>query len=175
MPVFELDGKRPEFEAPETGWIAPDATIIGNVIVGRDVGFWFGVVIRGDNEAIRIGSATNVQEHTVMHTDMGFPLTIGRNCTIGHKAILHGCTIGDQSLIGMGATVLNGATIGRNCLIGACALITEGKVVPDNSLVIGAPGKVVRQLDAAEIRGLLDSAVNYQQNARRFRNGLMPT
>ena len=113
-----------------------------------------------------------MQENSVLHTDIGFPLTIGRNCTIGHKAILHGCTIGDQSLIGMGAIVLNGAQIGRNCLIGAGALITEGKIIPDNSLVVGAPGKVVRSLTEAEIEGLLASAIGYQTNMRRFAKGL---
>ena len=126
---------------PTANWIAPDATLIGDVQVGRNAGFWFGVVIRGDNEPIVIGADTNVQEHTVMHTDPGFPLTIGEGCTIGHRAMLHGCTIGDNSLIGMGAIVLNGARIGKNSLVGAGALVTEGKEFPDNSLIVGSPAQ----------------------------------
>src|SRR5690606_14143710 len=125
------------------GFVAPNAVLVGDVVLGPEVGVWFGVVARGDNERIAIGARSNVQENCVLHTDMGFPLTIGENCTIGHSAILHGCTIGDNSLIGMGATVLNGAKIGKNCLIGANALVTEGKEIPDNSLVVGAPRKVV--------------------------------
>ena len=170
MPLYELEGKRPQL-APGA-WIAPSADLIGDVQLAADASVWFGAVIRGDNELITIGENSNVQDGAVMHTDPGLPLTVGRNCTIGHKAMLHGCTIGEQSLIGMGATVLNGAVIGRNCLIGACALITEGREIPDNSLVMGAPGKVVRQLDDAAIAGLLRSARHYQQVARRFRAGL---
>jgi carbonic anhydrase/acetyltransferase-like protein (isoleucine patch superfamily) len=170
--IYALDGIAPRID-PDS-FVADDANLIGQVIVEAGASIWFGATLRGDNEPIMVGSGSNVQENSVLHTDMGFPLTIGRNCTIGHKAMLHGCTIGDQSLIGMGATVLNGARIGRNCLIGACALITEGKEIPDNSLVMGAPGKVVRQLDADAIEGLLDSALNYQRNARRFRAGLAP-
>ncbi|PRY26790.1 carbonic anhydrase/acetyltransferase-like protein (isoleucine patch superfamily) [Aliiruegeria haliotis] len=168
--IYALDGIAPEIDA--SAWVAPDASVIGKIAVEADVGIWFGAQLRGDNELIRVGVGSNVQENAVLHTDMGFPLTIGRNCTIGHKAMLHGCTIGDQTLIGMGATVLNGAKIGNNCLIGACALITEGKEIPDNSLVMGAPGKVVRQLDEKAIQGLLASALNYQENARRFAAGL---
>ncbi|MCL4159932.1 UNVERIFIED_CONTAM: hypothetical protein GTU68_017434 [Idotea baltica] len=129
---------------------------------------WFGCTIRGDNERITVGAGSNVQENCVFHTDVGYPLTIGANCTIGHKVMLHGCTIEDNSLIGMGATVLNGAIIGKNCLIGAGALITENKVIPDGSLVMGAPGKVVRTLDEKAIQGLTLSAEHYQQNAARF-------
>ena len=133
---------------------------------------WFGCTIRGDNERITIGAGTNVQENCVFHTDLGYPLTLGANVTVGHKAMLHGCTVGDGSLIGMGATVLNGAVIGKGCLIGAGALVTEGKVIPDGSLVMGAPGKVVRELDdAAKVR-LIQSAEQYQDNMRRFRAGL---
>ncbi|RVB41043.1 gamma carbonic anhydrase family protein, partial [Mesorhizobium sp. M7A.F.Ca.CA.001.06.1.1] len=135
MPLYAIDGTEPSFADADSNWIAPDATLIGDVRVGRNAGFWFGAVIRGDNEPIVIGADTNVQEHTVMHTDPGFPLTIGEGCTIGHRALLHGCTIGDNSLIGMGAIVLNGAKIGRNCLVGAGALVTEGKEFPDNSLI----------------------------------------
>ena len=152
--------------------MAPDANVIGKVRLSAGASVWFGATLRGDNEWIDIGAGSNVQENSVLHTDIGFPLTIGRNCTIGHKAILHGCTIGDQSLIGMGAIVLNGAQIGRNCLIGAGALITEGKIIPDNSLVVGAPGKVVRSLTEVEIEGLLVSATGYQTNMRRFAKGL---
>src|SRR5690606_35136061 len=149
-------------------WIAPDAHVIGKVSLGRDVGIWFGVVLRGDNERITIGTRSNVQEHTMMHTDMGFPLTVGEGCTIGHRAILHGCTIGDNTLIGMGAIVLNGARIGNNCLVGAGALVTEGKVFPDNSLIVGAPARAVRELDAAGADRMKLSALSYVGNAKRF-------
>jgi len=167
--IYDLDGSAPDVDAG--AWIAPGCHVIGNVTVMDLASVWFGTTIRGDNERITIGVGSNVQENCVLHTDMGFPLDIGINCTIGHKAMLHGCTIGDNSLIGMGATVLNGAIIGKNCLIGAGALITEGKVIPDGSLVMGI-GKIVRDLDAAAIAGLTFSAVNYQQNAARFRAGL---
>ena len=170
MTIFTLDGLAPELDGDS--WVAPDANVIGKVTLGAGVGVWFGATLRGDNERITVGARTNIQENTVCHTDMGYPLVIGENCTIGHKAMLHGCTIGEGSLIGMGATVLNGATIGKNCLIGAGALITEGKNIPDGSLVMGAPGKVVRQLDEAGIAALYDSAEGYVQNMRRFRDGL---
>lgn len=155
-------------------WVAPDANVIGNVVLEADTSVWFGCTLRGDNEPIKVGKGSNVQENSVFHTDPGCPLTIGENCTIGHKVMLHGCTIGDNSLVGMGATILNGVKIGKNCLIGAGALITENKVIPDGSLVMGAPGKVVRDLDAAAIAGLTASAKHYQENARRFRNDLKP-
>ena len=170
MPAYSLDGMTPELD-PDA-WIAPGAHVIGNVTLAAGVGVWFGCTLRGDNEPMRIGANTNVQENCVFHSDPGFPLTVGTGCTIGHKAMLHGCTIGDNTLIGMGATVLNGAVIGRNCLIGAGALITEGKVIPDNSLVMGAPGKVVRQIDEAGARMLAASAAHYVANMRRFRAGL---
>jgi len=173
MPIYALDGIAPRI-APDAAWIAPTAVIIGDVIVGAEAGIWFGVVARGDIETISIGARTNVQENAVLHTDKDFPLTIGSNVTIGHAAIVHGCTIGDNSLIGMGATVLNGAVIGRNCLIGANALVTEGKVIPDNSLVMGAPAKVVREIDAEGVRALTASAERYVANARRFAEGLRP-
>ncbi|WP_282157838.1 gamma carbonic anhydrase family protein [Shimia thalassica] len=171
MPIYQLDGVSPDIA--EDSWVAPDANVIGNVRIEEGASVWFGCTIRGDNETIVIGKGSNVQENTVMHTDPGCPLTIGEGCTIGHKAMLHGCTIGENSLIGMGATVLNGAKIGKNCLIGAGALVTEGKVIPDGSLVMGAPGKVVRTLDEAAINGLRGSALHYQQNMRRFRAGLI--
>ncbi|TPN80911.1 gamma carbonic anhydrase family protein [Mesorhizobium sp. CU2] len=169
MPLYAIDGNAPEFEDADTNWIAPDATLIGNLRIGRNAGFWFGVVIRGDGEPIAIGADTNVQEHTIMHTDPGFPLTIGQGCTIGHRALLHGCTIGDNSLIGMGAIVLNGARIGNNSLVGAGALVTENKVFPDNSLIVGSPAKVIRTLDEAAIERLRVSAAHYVANAKRFK------
>ena len=174
MPIYALNDSRPTFEDEASVWIAPDAVLIGDVRLGRNVSIWFGTVLRGDNEPILIGEDSNVQEHTVMHTDLGFPLTVGRGCTIGHKAMLHGCTIGDNSLIGMGAIVLNGARIGKNSLVGAGALVTEGKTFPDNSLIVGSPARVVRSLDEAAIRGLRGSAEHYVENARRFAAGLRP-
>lgn len=170
MTLYALDGVAPVLDADT--WVAPDANLIGQVVLEAGASVWFGCTIRADHEEIRVGAGSNVQENCVMHVDEGFPLQIGRNCTIGHKVMLHGCTIGDGSLIGMGAIVLNGARIGRNCLIGAGALITEGKVIPDGSLVMGAPGKVVRQLDEQARQMLEASALHYQQNMRRFRNGL---
>lgn len=157
-----------------TAWIAPASHVIGNVVLEAKSSVWFGCTLRGDNEEIRIGAGSNVQENCVLHTDMGFPLTIGAGCTIGHKAMLHGCTIGNNSLVGMGATVLNGAVIGDNCLIGAGALIPEGKVIPDGSLVMGMPGKVVRDLAEDQIEGLRKSALGYQANAQRFASDLRP-
>lgn len=174
MPLFALDGIAPEFEDRTSLWIAPDATLIGRIRLGRDVGIWFGAVLRGDNEPIVIGNGSNVQEHTVMHTDIGYPLTIGAGCTIGHRAMLHGCTVGDNSLIGMGAIVLNGARIGKNSLVGAGALVTEGKSFPDNSLIVGSPARVVRTLDGAAVEKLRQSAEHYVANAARFRKGLKP-
>ena len=170
MTLFSLDGISPQIH--DDCWVAPDANVIGKIVLEAGSSVWFGATLRGDNEVIHVGAGTNVQENTVMHTDMGFPLTIGEGCTIGHKALLHGCTIGDNTLIGMGAVVLNGAKIGKNCLIGANALITENKEIPDGSLVMGAPGKVVRTLDEAAIEGLRQSALSYQKNMRRFKAGL---
>ena len=170
--IYALDGIAPSIDA--SAWVAPDAVLVGKVVVEAEASIWFGAVIRGDNEEIRVGAGSNVQENSVLHTDMGYPLTIGANCTIGHKAMLHGCSIGEGTLIGMGATVLNGAKIGKGCLIGACALITEGKEIPDGSLVMGSPGKVVRALDETARARLLASAAGYQANARRFRSGLTP-
>jgi len=170
MTLYALDGVSPQIA--EDSWIAPDANLIGKIVVEEGASIWFGATLRGDNEVIHLGAGSNIQENSILHTDMGYPLTIGAGCTIGHKAMLHGCTIGENSLIGMGATVLNGAKIGKNCLIGANALITEGKEIPDGSLVMGAPGKVIRQLDDAAIEGLRKSALNYQANMRRFRDGL---
>ena len=168
--IWQLDGLAPQIHP--TAWIAPGAQVIGKVHLMENASVWFGAVIRGDTESITVGEGSNIQENVVLHTDYGYPLTIGAGCTIGHKAMLHGCSIGDNSLIGMGAAVLNGAVIGRDCLIGAGALVTEGKVIPDGSLVMGAPGRVVRQLDTAGIERLRASALHYQDNARRFRAGL---
>ncbi|MDP5360476.1 MAG: gamma carbonic anhydrase family protein [Paracoccaceae bacterium] len=172
MSLFAL-GDRAPFVAADA-WVAPGCYVIGTVVLEARTSIWFGSTLRGDNECITIGAGSNVQENSVLHTDIGFPLTIGAGCTIGHKAMLHGCTIGENSLIGMGATVLNGAVIGKNCLIGAGALITEGKTIPDGSLVMGAPGKVVRMLDEAAIEGLKNSARHYQDNAARFVRDLKP-
>ena len=175
MPIYSLDDIAPTL--PEEGrfWIAPDAHVIGKVRLGADVGIWFGAVLRGDNELIDIGEGSNVQEGAVLHTDMGAPLTVGPGCTIGHRAILHGCTIGENSLIGMGATVLNHVRIGRNCLVGANALVTEGKEFPDNSLIVGAPAKGIRVLDVAAIEKLRWSARNYVANWKRFAKGMRRT
>lgn len=169
--IYELDGVRPKIDP--TAWVAPTAVLIGNVIVGPRANIWFGAVLRGDNEPIVVGEGSNIQENSVLHTDMGSPLTIGANCTIGHKVMLHGCTIADGSLIGMGATLLNGAKIGAGSLVGACALVTEGKEIPPGSLVMGAPAKVVRELDAAAQARLLKSAEGYRANAARFANGMV--
>ncbi|MDO6589526.1 gamma carbonic anhydrase family protein [Loktanella sp. D2R18] len=170
MSLYALGDDQPEIAAD--AWVAPGCHVIGKVTVAAKASVWFGTVLRGDNERITIGAGSNVQENCVMHTDMGYPLTIGAGCTIGHKAMLHGCTIGEDSLIGMGATVLNGAVIGKGCLIGAGALITEGKAIPDGSLVMGAPGKIVRTLDTATLAGLRASALHYQENADRFARDL---
>ncbi len=172
MTLYALADARPEV-SPDA-WVAPDANVIGKVTLGPEASVWFGSNLRGDNEMITVGRGSNVQENCVFHTDMGYPLTVGEDCTIGHKVMLHGCTIGDNSLIGMGATVLNGAKIGKNCLIGAGALITENKVIPDGSLVMGVPGKVVRELDAQAIQRLTASAKHYAENAARFRRDLEP-
>ena len=168
--IYALDEQSPELHA--TAWVAPGAHVMGRVRLAEGSSVWFGAVLRGDNEWIELGEGSNIQEGSTLHTDIGFPLSIGRDCTIGHNVILHGCTIGDESLIGMGAVVLNGARIGRNCLIGAGALITEGKEIPDGSLVMGSPGRVVRMLDEPAIRKLRASAAGYRANAERFRKGL---
>lgn len=172
MPIYELDGQAPELPEPGRFWIAPDAHVIGRVRLGLDVGIWFGAVLRGDNEPIEVGERTNVQEGAMLHADPGFPLTIGPDVTVGHHAIVHGCTVGAGCLIGMGAAVLNGARIGAGCLVGAGALVTEGKEFPDNSLIVGAPAKAVRTLDAAAAEKLRASAQHYVANWRRFATGL---
>lgn len=172
MPIYTLNGQAPQFEHRKSNWIAPDATIIGKVFLGENAGIWFGAVLRGDNELIHIGRNTNVQEHTIMHTDLGYPLTIGDGCTIGHRAMLHGCTIGENTLIGIGAIILNGAKIGKSSLVGAGALVTERKEFPDNSLIVGSPARVVRTLDEAAVEQLKLSAAHYVENGKRFMSGL---
>lgn len=174
MPLYALGNFVPKTPTPDRFWVAPDAHVIGQVELGLDVGIWFGSVLRGDNEPIVIGDGTNIQEGTMVHVDPGFPVRIGKGCTIGHHAIIHGCTIGDNSLIGMGATVLNGAKIGNNCLIGANALVTEGKEFPDNSLIVGSPARIVRTLDERAAAGLRLSAENYIRNWQRFARELRP-
>ena len=170
--IWSLDGIAPQIDTQ--AWVAPDAQVMGRVVIGAGASVWFGAVLRGDTEVIELGQGSNVQDLCVLHTDPGHPLVIGADCTIGHRAILHGCRIGDGALIGMGATVLNGAVIGSGALIGAGALIPEGKVIPDGALVMGAPGRVVRMLDADALAGLRESAARYRANAARFRAGLSP-
>ena len=169
--IYQIDDLR--VRADDDYFVADSASVIGNVHLKANASVWFGAVIRGDNELITIGEGSNIQECSVLHTDPGYPLTIGRDCTIGHKVMLHGCTIGDNSLIGINAVILNGAVIGRNCLVGAGALITEGKEIPDNSLVVGAPGKVIRTLGEEQVRGLTQSAHHYVENFKRFKQGLV--
>ena len=170
MGIYRIDELTPVLA--DSVWVADTAQVIGKVVLEDNASVWFGAVLRGDNEELRIGAGSNIQEGTVVHSDMGFPVTLGRNVTVGHQAMLHGCTVGDNSLIGIKAVVLNGAKIGRNCLVGAGALVTEGKEFPDGSLIVGSPAKVVRELTPEQIAGLQRSAEHYVENARRFRNGL---
>lgn len=172
MAIYELDGKYPQLPADGQYFIAETAAVIGNVHLKTGASVWFGSVLRGDNELIEIGEGSNVQDNCTFHTDPGFPLTIGTNCTIGHNVILHGCTIEDGALIGMGAIIMNGAKIGDNCIVGAGAIITEGKEFPPGSLIIGAPAKLVRALDEATIAGLDRGGKHYAENGRRYRKGL---
>lgn len=170
MAIYELDGVAPTLAA--TSWVAESAEVMGGVTLEDDASVWFGSVVRGDTAHITIGAGSNIQDASVLHADEGLPLTIGRHVTVGHKVMLHGCTIGNESLIGIGAVVLNGAKIGRNCLVGAGALVTEGKEFPDGSMIIGSPARVVRQLTPEQIEGLRWSARHYIENARRFKAGL---
>ena len=170
MALHELDGVAPRLA--EGAWVAETAQVIGDVAMGEDASVWWGVVARGDTETITIGRRTNIQDNSVLHADQGQPLVIGEGVTVGHQVMLHGCTIGDDSLIGIQAVVLNGAKIGKNCLVGAGALVTEGKEFPDGSMIIGSPAKVVRQLTQEQIDGLRQSAQHYVDNARRYRAGL---
>jgi carbonic anhydrase/acetyltransferase-like protein (isoleucine patch superfamily) len=173
LPIYALDDVKPQLPPEGRYWIAPTASVIGDVVLGEDVGVWFGAVLRGDNERLTIGARSNLQEGVTLHTDAGFPLTVGEGCTIGHNAILHSCTIGDNCLIGMGAIVLNGARIGDNCLVGAGALVTENKSFPAGSLIVGSPAKAVRELDAKTIAALKDSARRYAENWKRYARGLV--
>lgn len=168
MTVYALGALEPQLPAEGEYWIAPTASVMGNVTLKKNASIWWGAVARGDTESITVGENSNVQDASVLHADFGKPLVIGRNVTVGHMVMLHGCTIGDNSLVGIGAIVLNGAKIGSNCLIGAGALIPEGKEIPDNSLVMGSPGKVVRTLDEAQARALEGSALHYVENWKRF-------
>jgi carbonic anhydrase/acetyltransferase-like protein (isoleucine patch superfamily) len=172
MNAYSLGGVTPTL--PEDGeyWIAPTAAVIGHVVLERNASIWFGAVLRGDNEPIVVGENSNVQDNSVLHTDMGRPLTIGANVTVGHKVMLHGCVIGEGSLIGIGSTILNGARVGRGCIIGAHSLITEEKEIPDHSLVMGSPGKVVRTLTPEQAAGIAAGALHYVQNWKRYRSGL---
>lgn len=170
MPIYELDGKVPVIG--NGVWVAPDAHVIGEVVLGDDVGVWFGTVIRGDTSLITVGDRTNVQDGSMLHSDYGVPLTIGAECTIGHHAILHGCTIGDRVLVGMGATILNQATVGDECVIGANALVTEGKSFDPGSLIVGSPARSIKTLEPDKRAFLKLSADHYVENAHRFAKGL---
>ena len=170
--IYALGDRAPQIHP--TAWIAPDANLIGDVVVGAHASVWFGATLRGDNERIEIGAGSNVQEACVLHTDMGFPLRVGADVTVGHKAILHGCTIEDGALVGMGACVLNGASLGTGALLGATALVPEGRAIPPRHLALGAPAKPVRELDDAAVQALLASAAHYRDNAARFRDDLRP-
>ncbi|MGC9561830.1 MAG: gamma carbonic anhydrase family protein [Brachymonas sp.] len=166
MPLYQLDDKVPQIA--DSAWVADSAQVIGDVRLAEDASIWFHATLRGDNDPITIGEGTNIQDGSVLHTDAGVPLTIGRHVTVGHMVMLHGCTIGDESLIGIGAVILNGARIGRHCLVGAGSLVTEGKEFPDGSMILGSPAKVVRMLTPEQIEGLRASARHYVDNARRY-------
>lgn len=170
MAIYELEGAAPRLA--DSAWVADSAQVMGNVELADDASIWFGAIVRGDTETIRIGRRSNIQDLSVLHADVGMPLTVGDDVTVGHQVMLHGCTIGDGSLIGIGAVVLNGAKIGKGCLVGAGALVTEGKEFPDGSMILGSPAKVVRQLTPEQLSGLRLSALHYVENARRFRTGL---
>ena len=172
MAVYNLGDVAPELPAEDEYWIAPTAAVMGNVILKKNASVWFGATLRGDNDPIVIGENSNIQDGSVLHTDAGSPLTIGRDVTVGHMVMLHGCTIGDNSLVGIGSIILNGAKIGKNCLIGANCLITEGKEIPDNSLVMGAPGKVVRELSPEQAARMAMGSQHYVENWKRYRREL---
>ncbi len=172
MAIFELDGQTPDLPDEGHYWIAENASVIGRVRLGRDASVWFGSVLRGDNEWIELGERSQIQDNATVHTDPGFPVIIGDNCVVGHNVVLHGCVIGSNSLIGMGAVLLNGAKIGQNCLVGAGALITEGKTFPDNSLIVGAPARALRQVDETTSRMILQGADIYVRRWQRYAIGL---
>lgn len=173
MPVYKLGNLVPRIAT--TAYLTPNCTVLGNVSVGENASVWFGATVRGDNELIDIGAGVNIQDGAVLHTDPGFPMTLGANASIGHQAMLHGCKVGEGSLVGIQAVIMNGAVIGKGCLIGACALITEGKVFPDNTLIIGAPAKVSRELSPDEQAALKMNAKNYQERAAYYRIHLLPS
>ncbi|MBK7022359.1 MAG: gamma carbonic anhydrase family protein [Sulfuritalea sp.] len=173
MAIYSLGDRKPVL-GPDA-WVAPNATVIGDVRLGDNASIWWNAVVRGDNDTITIGAGSNIQDGSVLHVDAGVPLTVGANVTVGHQVMLHGCTIGDESLIGIKSVILNRAVIGRHCIIGANSLIPEGKVIPERSLVMGSPGKVVRQLSDDEVARLLMAAEGYVENARRYRAGLQQT
>lgn len=170
MALYELDDIAPR--VAESAWVADSAQVMGDVVLAEDSSVWFGATLRGDTETITVGRGSNIQDGSVLHADVGYPLVVGERVTVGHMVMLHGCTIGDESLIGIGATVLNGATIGKNCLVGAGSLVTEGKVFPDGSVIMGSPARVVKQLTPEQVEGLRRSAQHYVDNARRYRSGL---
>jgi carbonic anhydrase/acetyltransferase-like protein (isoleucine patch superfamily) len=170
MAIYQLDEHIPD--VADTAFVADSAEVIGRVTLGEDVSVWFNAVLRGDTETLSVGAGSNIQDGSVLHADTGFPLVIGERVTVGHQVMLHGCTVGDESLIGIGAVVLNGARIGRHCIVGAGALVTEGKAFPDGSLIVGAPAKAVRELTEAQIAGLKASAAHYVNNGRRYGAGL---
>lgn len=170
MAIYQLDNLTPSIHA--SAWVADNAQVLGSVALAEDSSVWFGVVIRGDTETITVGRGSNIQDNSVLHADRGLPLVVGENVTVGHQVMLHGCSIGDNSLIGIAAVVLNGAKIGKNCLVGAGSLVTEGKEFPDGSMILGSPAKAVRQLTPEQIEGLKMSAKHYVDNARRYKTGL---
>ncbi|HZL31598.1 MAG TPA: gamma carbonic anhydrase family protein [Pseudolabrys sp.] len=172
MPIYELDGQTPEFPGDGQYWVADTAVLIGRVRLKPEASVWFGAVLRGDNEWIELGERSQIQDNCTLHTDMGFPLVIGVNCVIGHKVMLHGCTIGDNSLVGMGAIVLNGAKIGKNSLVGAGALVTEGKSYPDNSMIVGAPARAIRTLDEKALAMIRGGADHYVKRWKQYAKGL---
>lgn len=172
MPIYEIDGVRPDLPGEGEYWIAETAVLVGRVRLKHEASVWFGAVLRGDNEWIELGERSQIQDNCVLHTDPGFPLAIGSNCVIGHKVVLHGCTIGDNSLVGMGAVVLNGARIGNNSLVGAGALITEGKSFPDNSLIVGSPARAIRSLDEKAVELIRGGADIYVRRWKSYRQGL---
>ncbi|MBV9974305.1 MAG: gamma carbonic anhydrase family protein [Hyphomicrobiales bacterium] len=172
MPIYSLSGVTPKLPPKGRFWIAPSASVVGKVTLHDEVSVWFGAVLRGDNDAIDVGARSNIQDHVMVHVDPGFPVTIGKGCTIGHHAIVHGCSIGDNSLVGMGATVLNGARIGADCLVGANALVTEGKIFEDGSLIVGAPARAIRKLDTSALAELRKASEHYVERWRRFATGL---
>jgi len=172
MPIYQIDGQAPEFPAEGDYWVAETATLIGRVRLKRDASVWFGAVLRGDNEWIELGERSQIQDNATLHTDPGFPLAIGSNCVIGHNVVLNGCTVGDESLIGMGAIMLNGTKVGRNCLVGAGAVVTEGKTFPDNSLIVGAPARVIRTLDQKASDLIRGGADIYVRRFKQYATGL---